>query len=191
MTVVPFQTILVGVDESEVSDRALVAAIALAKALTARLIIAHVLNSHKLRSPYTHPASTGVVNDPIIHHAYEQEWFHYVSHYESMLQQGTDAAIAAGVDADFINSYGSPESALCELARIYNSSLLVVGSHQRRGMAEIILGSTSNYVVHHAPCSVLVVHAGDKVAEEMTNEITAYERVAYETVADSLSSATV
>lgn len=159
-----FQTILVAIDDSTVSDRALAAATDLAKALDAKLMIVHVLNPHDIRrprSPHAYANSADITGDESICHVYEQEWINYVEHYESMLQQKTDEAIAAGVDADFIHPHGTPESVLCELARTHNVNLLVIGSHQRKGMAEIMLGSVSNYIVHHAPCSVLVVYAGE------------------------------
>lgn len=54
------------------------------------------------------------------------------------------------------------ESDVSNMAFTAAVRLIVVGSHQRRGMAEIMLGSTSNYVMHHAPCSVLVVHPDTK-----------------------------
>lgn len=31
-------------------------------------------------------------------------------------------------------------------------------SHGRKGLGEMLLGSVSNYVMRHAPCSVMVIH---------------------------------
>ena len=33
----------------------------------------------------------------------------------------------------------------------------MLGPRSRRGLTEIIMGSVRNYVVHHVPCSVLIV----------------------------------
>lgn len=33
-----------------------------------------------------------------------------------------------------------------------------IDRHGRSGLSELLLGSVSNYVVHHAPCSVLTIH---------------------------------
>jgi nucleotide-binding universal stress UspA family protein len=162
MVAVPFQKILVGIDESEVSNKAFDAAANLAKAFDARLMIIHVLNPHDVkgpRSPYTQAASGGMLMDEDTRQQFEQEWISYVKHYESLLERKADEAIAAGIEADFIHPQGSAESTLCEVARTHDVNLIVVGSHQRRGMAEVMLGSTSNYITHHAPCSVLVVNS--------------------------------
>ena len=51
---------------------------------------------------------------------------------------------------------GSPEQQIIEEARHWKADLIVVGSHGR-GFWGRMLGSVSDAVVHHAPCSVLVV----------------------------------
>ena len=51
---------------------------------------------------------------------------------------------------------GAPDQQVVEKAKEWNADLIVVGSHGR-GFWGRLLGSVSNGVVHHAPCSVLVV----------------------------------
>ena len=51
---------------------------------------------------------------------------------------------------------GSPVQQIVEKAKEWNADLIVVGSHGR-GFWGRLLGSVSDGVVHHAPCSVLVV----------------------------------
>jgi nucleotide-binding universal stress UspA family protein len=50
-----------------------------------------------------------------------------------------------------------PATALCDAAREYEASLIVVGTHGRRGAERFLLGSVAERVLRHAPCSVLVV----------------------------------
>lgn len=54
---------------------------------------------------------------------------------------------------------GLPGSLICQAARDWQADLIVLGRRGRRGLSEVLLGSVSNYVIHHAPCSVLVVQA--------------------------------
>ncbi|MGP1384853.1 MAG: universal stress protein [Thainema sp.] len=48
------------------------------------------------------------------------------------------------------------------LAKNWGADLIMMGSHGRKGLNEMLLGSASNYVVHHATCSVMVVHEPDE-----------------------------
>lgn len=52
---------------------------------------------------------------------------------------------------------GSPESAIVERAEETSADIIVVGSHGYRAWERLLIGSVSDSVVHHAPCSVLVV----------------------------------
>lgn len=51
---------------------------------------------------------------------------------------------------------GNAEQEVVEIARSWGADLIVVGSHGR-GFWGRMLGSVSDAVIHHAPCSVLVV----------------------------------
>ena len=55
--------------------------------------------------------------------------------------------------------FGSPESRIVETAEEMRADLVVVGSHGYNRWERLLLGSVSDSVVHHAPCSVLVVRA--------------------------------
>ncbi len=53
--------------------------------------------------------------------------------------------------------YGSPESRIIEKAKEFQADLVIVGSHGYNRWETFLLGSVSDAVLHHAPCSVLVV----------------------------------
>ena len=53
--------------------------------------------------------------------------------------------------------FGSPESRIVELAETIKPDLVVVGSHDYSAWERLLIGSVSDAVVHHAPCSVMVV----------------------------------
>jgi nucleotide-binding universal stress UspA family protein len=57
--------------------------------------------------------------------------------------------------------HGSPESRIVETAEEFGADLIVVGSHGYNRWERLLLGSVSDSVVHHAPCSVLVVRGGE------------------------------
>lgn len=53
--------------------------------------------------------------------------------------------------------FGSPDSRIVETAEEWGADLIVVGSHGYNRWERLLLGSVSDSVVHHAPCSVLVI----------------------------------
>ncbi len=62
----------------------------------------------------------------------------------------------ADVSSEVFRSVGAAQ-AIVEAARDWNADLIVVGSHGYGFWSRALLGSVSNSVVHHAPCSVLIV----------------------------------
>ncbi len=48
--------------------------------------------------------------------------------------------------------------AIVEYARAHNVDLIVVGTHGRRALARLVMGSVAESVVRTAPCPVLTVH---------------------------------
>ena len=53
--------------------------------------------------------------------------------------------------------FGSPDSRIVETAEKMAANLIIVGSHGDHRWAKLLRGSISDSVVHHAPCSVLIV----------------------------------
>lgn len=51
---------------------------------------------------------------------------------------------------------GEPGPALCRVAGEVDASALIVGTRGRGGLTRALLGSTSDYIVRNAPCSVIV-----------------------------------
>lgn len=52
---------------------------------------------------------------------------------------------------------GNVKQGIIETAKKFEADLIVVGSHGYGFFDRLMLGSISSYVVHHAPCSVLIV----------------------------------
>jgi nucleotide-binding universal stress UspA family protein len=54
---------------------------------------------------------------------------------------------------------GPPKQAIIEEAEKWGADLIIMGSHGYGFWQRALLGSVSDAVVHHAPCSVLVVRS--------------------------------
>jgi nucleotide-binding universal stress UspA family protein len=61
--------------------------------------------------------------------------------------------------------WGTPEGYLFEMASRQKVDLIVVGTHQRRGLGRVLLGSVSRAVLHHAKVAVAVVPPGETPAK--------------------------
>lgn len=55
---------------------------------------------------------------------------------------------------------GPATRTICEKADEWNAELIVMGSHGRGFLGGAWFGSVSDKVIHHAPCSVMIVRSG-------------------------------
>lgn len=165
-----FSKILVAIDQSENSQRVLAEAIALAKATDAFLMLVSVLSPFDTIYAGTplFPGSDGVY--PGMHTTALRNQINRIEDLErdgaTFLRTQTEQAIAAGVMADFTQGYGDPGATICDLARSWEADLIVVGRRGLTGLSEFLMGSVSNYVLHHAPCAVLTVQNAKTSAVE-------------------------
>lgn len=72
-------------------------------------------------------------------------------------EDGRAAATAVGVDAGAVRVLaGHPGEAICDLAVEVGAAAIVMGSRGRSGMRRAFMGSVSDHVVRHAPCTVVI-----------------------------------
>lgn len=160
-----YKRILVGLDDGETAEALFERAVTLAQVSDASLLLMSVLvPPDYLQSPMAFPAEGAEESDSYIG-VDESVWSVYQSLYKNYelrdlkrLETFLERANAAGVTAEISQRSGSPGRAICDRAKDWKADLIMVGSHGRTGISEMMLGSVSNHVTHHAGCSVLVVH---------------------------------
>ncbi len=155
-----FTKILVALDNTSMSKHVFAEAVSLAKASGARLMLLHVLSP--MDDSYPTPVYPGTDSLYTSLHAeavkaYARQWEIFEREGLALLQSLTNQAIAAGVETEFSQDVGDPGEVTCRLAETWAADLVVVGRRGRTGLSELFLGSVSNYVLHHAPCSVLTI----------------------------------
>ena len=74
---------------------------------------------------------------------------------EQLVERSTDELEAKKTEA--VIEHGSPGERICATAAEHGIELIILGSHERGAFSRFVHGSVSDYVVHHAPCPVLVV----------------------------------
>ena len=143
-----YKTILVAVDGSSTSLRGLDEAIRLAKATGARLLLVHVLNALMLESEI---ASTAY------YQALAQE---LRDSGAKILEHAATVVREAGVpfEQKMIDKIGARASdEIVALARQWPADLIVLGTHGRRGLIRLVMGSDAELVMRHSPVPVLMV----------------------------------
>lgn len=155
-----FHKILVAIDKSAISQQVFEEAVALANATNARLMLLHVLSP--LEEGYPTPVYPGPDSlYPTLHQeaikSYTRQWEIFQQQGMEMLRSRVQQAMEAGVGAEMTQNLGDPGRIICELAQSWDADLIMMGRRGRSGLSELILGSVSNYVLHHAPCSVLTL----------------------------------
>ncbi|WP_414563763.1 MULTISPECIES: universal stress protein [unclassified Anabaena] len=155
-----YHKILVAIDKSDMSQSVFEQGIFLAKAADAELMLLHVLSP--LEDPYLSPVFTqpdtmypSLQAAPI--DSYMREWEELKQQRLDWLRSLSDTAIHAGVKTGFTQNLGDAGRMICEVARNWPADLIIVGRRGRVGISEFLLGSVSNYVLHHSPCSILTV----------------------------------
>jgi len=136
----------VAVDGSDESDAALASAGALAKRLGAKLLVFAVAE----------PPDFGYLAPPSV---FELET--YQRAIEQAIQRVLERAASSlpdGVEAERRLLQGDAGRALAEAAA--DVDLLIVGSRRYGPVRRVLLGSVSGYLMHHAPCPVLIVPRG-------------------------------
>ena len=159
-----YKKILVALDRSPQSDLVLEQALEIAKREEAALMLFYCLPLETQR--------VGLYAD-----VYGGELLNFSKEMQTLLRQEKEEAqewladccqraIAQGVSTEWTLKVGDAGSRIRELATVWDADLVVLGRRGRRGLAEIVLGSVSNHVVHHAPCSVLVVQGIEPTEDE-------------------------
>ena len=154
-----FKKILVAIDSSDMAEKIFHRAMTLAKLTDATLILAHVLSAEEEGSPGLpiYGVDHYQIAAEVALESYRERWQAFQEKQLQWLKTHVDRAMAEGVKAEFNQNFGSPGRMICNLAKTEQVDLMVIGRRGRSGLSELLLGSVSNYVLHHAPCSVMVV----------------------------------
>lgn len=140
--------ILVAVDDSPHSERAVRFVARMRWPAGSRVIVANVVTPQI--SP---PGAGGESGVPLLIEVTEKQLEHacaVVANAEAKLRE-------AGIATEERIPSGDPRDELLRLVVEERVDLLVLGSHGRTGIAKMLLGSVSSHAVTHSRCSVLVV----------------------------------
>lgn len=135
--------ILVPVDGSEVSGRALDLALALARAADAKVTVLEVIEEFGPLPGYYGQAPEGMDRT---------QWI-----AELRFEEVHPVLRDAGVAWDRRVEEGYAADVICDVAADGGYDMVVMGSRGMSAVGRFLLGSVSDRVVHHAPCTVTIV----------------------------------
>lgn len=136
-----YKTVLVGIDDSEFSKAAVIEVANWIKRHGGKLILVHAV------------------------FAGEEEFGYVAKQYEKRLELGrkmcskTEYMVVSefGIEAEAIVRDGEPPEVITDIAHEQNADLIAMGTHGRRGLKRIFMGSVTSSVIVNSPCDVLVV----------------------------------
>lgn len=148
-------TILLAIDDSEFSEAAQ-RAVAAQASKDAKVWVLHVLE----------PPSTLLGREMGGHQPeFEAVWKARREQAKALVAKAADRLRDAGLNATPILEEDDPKSRIIDLATEWRADLIVLGSHGRTGLNRFLIGSVSEAVARHAPCSVEIVRLPRELAD--------------------------
>jgi nucleotide-binding universal stress UspA family protein len=150
-----YSRIIVGVDDSEPSKEAVALAARLASEHGGALVLVHSVDWLPLIAELE---SSGAIVDPtpVVDGLKEQG--------RALLAQAAAAAKRSGIEAKRCAMEGDPAENLLREATASECSLIVLGTHGRRGVGRLLIGSTTEAVLRGSDLPVLTIRPGETTA---------------------------
>jgi nucleotide-binding universal stress UspA family protein len=136
-----FSRILVAVDGSQSAEKAFEKSIYLAQKCDSKLDVVHVVSCELGGDS----ATTFELLDELRTKA------------EKMLDEYKIQAAKSNVPIEITVTQGDPAQVIIEIAKTKRYDLIIMGTRGKSAFQELLIGSVSQKVMHHASCPVMVV----------------------------------
>ena len=147
-----YERILVPLDGSEPSRRALAEAIKLGRVCRSTLVLLHVVEYVPVMVEMGSAGAWEVLRDDMRRHG------------QAVLDAGHREAVGAGLAAE-AHLHDTGVARVCDViveqARERRCDLIVMGTHGRRGLSRALIGSDAELVIRQGPVPVLLVRAAE------------------------------
>ncbi|MGK7957963.1 MAG: universal stress protein [Crocosphaera sp.] len=157
-----YQKILIALDMSEMAKIVFNHGLSLAKQeYNPQLLLLHILSGEEENSPLPIPPDLKemypAAGNDLTLETWKDQWEAFEKSGIKMLESYQKKATETDIQTEFQQIYGNPGSKICKVANEWQADVIIIGHRGRSGLQEFFLGSVSNYVLHHAHCSVLIV----------------------------------
>ncbi len=148
--------ILVPIDGSETAKLGLNEAIKLANNQGGRIRLVHIVNELIMASPEGFGTNFTQIIDILR------------TSGQTILADGESAVRGADVEVDAVlveAMGGQAGDHIVQQAKQWGADLIVCGTHGRRGLRRLVLGSDAEYIVRHTPVPILLVRSRESVGK--------------------------
>jgi nucleotide-binding universal stress UspA family protein len=144
-----YQHILIPIDGSDLSEKAIAHGVALARAHNAKITALHV----------TAPLHLSTLDSITVAQKVQQQDVQLDKELAMRhLEVAANAAKAAGVPCNTVHAvHDQPYQAIIDAAKSNRCDLIAMASHGRRGISAMVLGSETTKVLTHTTIPVLVL----------------------------------
>ncbi|PYP89219.1 MAG: hypothetical protein DMG65_14005 [Candidatus Angelobacter sp. Gp1-AA117] len=144
--------VLLAIDDSTCSSSAVESLIKQSRPAETEVLVLHAIESGKLM-PISYSYGMGPIF-PQDYTAIVQQWR---SEGEALAARAVQRLEAAGFKVSSQVEEGDARDVILNCAQSWHPDLILMGSHGRKGLDRFMLGSVSEAITRHAPCSVEVV----------------------------------
>lgn len=151
-----FEKILVPLDGSEQSLKALNFAVQIAKKFDGKITLIHAYSVVGITGILPEPSAT--IGVPIMSAGDVSKLVEAAREAgKKILEEGKKRVKTEHVEAEILLEEGHPVQEIVKAAKEGNFGLIVMGARGVSHIRELLLGSVSDAILHHAVCPVLVV----------------------------------
>lgn len=143
------QHILVPVDFSQCSLQALRYAVAFARQFKASITLLYVVQQYYLPGDFTGGLDYAALEKEIEENSARE------------LERIATKNVGKKAPWKVLLRMGRPVDQIIRIADEINADLIIIATHGRTGLKHVVLGSTAENVVRHAPCPVLTVRVNE------------------------------
>ena len=153
-----YKRILVAVDQYKHSLTVFTEALDIAVKEKAQLFLLHVIKQRTPDELMDRIGALGEVEQAESIRMLRQHNELESSRARTWLEELRKKAVDRGVDTLETVEIGDPAELICDIARRWDADLIVLGRTRRSSLLDRFIGSVTHYVIHHTPCSVLLVY---------------------------------
>ena len=154
------QRILIALDKSELSEVVFEQGVALAEAMGAQMLLLNVTSLFEGMAVGTDMQDLALFMKETseLHRLGIELLKSFADRTSDAVREYAERAPEAEVDVEYSHRFGEPGKTICEMAQEWEADTIVIGRRGIGALGELFMGSVSNYVLHHAPCSVVVIN---------------------------------